>query len=100
MVTLVRALAAVLFRQLDAAAFHSVDGSDVNAIGPKNFHVLPDFAYIDHVVSPLLLDHGIERPLKCIADLLLPPLAQNFGSCRCSDERLDEMKSEGLLHLR
>src|SRR5215216_11132 len=52
MVALVRAFAAVLPGQFHAAAFHSVDGADVNAVRPDDLHVLPDRARIHHVPSP------------------------------------------------
>jgi hypothetical protein len=40
-----RALAAVLFRQLDATAFNLVDGADMNAVSADDFHVLFDLGH-------------------------------------------------------
>ena len=36
---LMRALAAVLLRELDAPAFDLVDGADMNAVSADDFHV-------------------------------------------------------------
>jgi hypothetical protein len=44
-VSLVRPFSTILFRQLDTAAFHSVDGADVDAVGADHFHVLFDFSH-------------------------------------------------------
>jgi hypothetical protein len=44
MVALVSALATVLLRQLDAVSFYSIDGANVNTIGPDYFHVLSYYA--------------------------------------------------------
>jgi hypothetical protein len=45
MMTLVRALAAVLFGQLDAAAFDLVDSSDMGTVGPDHFHMFFDIRH-------------------------------------------------------
>src|SRR3954469_14316802 len=45
MVALVRALAAILFGQLDTFAFNLVHRADVDAIGADYFHVFSDFAH-------------------------------------------------------
>ncbi len=51
--TLVRALAAVTLRQLDAVAFDGVDRADGRAVGADDLHMLADLAEIGHAASPL-----------------------------------------------
>jgi hypothetical protein len=41
----VAAFPTIFFGQLDAIAFDLVDGTDVNAVGGDNFHVLFDFRH-------------------------------------------------------
>jgi hypothetical protein len=52
MMALVRALAAVLFRELDAVSLQSVHSADVNTVSPDHLHVFSNCGGIRHVPSP------------------------------------------------
>src|SRR5690349_25092730 len=77
MMALMRALATVLFRQLDATAFDLVDGTDMNAVGADDFHVIFDLGHwIPSVSESNSLERQtfIERPTACTpATMRAPP---------------------------
>ena len=68
MMTLVAPLPAVFLGQLDAAAFHPIDGADVDAVRADHFHVLGDLVR-GHLASPC--GFTAMRPLPEVAEQML-----------------------------